>query len=192
MSSALSRGTYKRSSGTRPAPENSVIGLVRSCWSTGFQTEGGVKASFIYEICVQMVKLVCGCFDRWLLRMTGGRADSLCSPSVQLTESLWNENQHMTTLCPDSAFTALVFVSLSLQVQIGSFKYLASQVWDINEAAYIHGVKWYPVCIVCRVNEGEQKYWRFVRTLWPWWPWWTVISHRLSPLKSTWSFCTSG
>lgn len=62
-----------------------------------FPDRSWCKASFIYQICAQMVKLVCGCFDRWLLRMKGGRADSCVFPSAQLTESLWNENQHMTT-----------------------------------------------------------------------------------------------
>lgn len=44
---------------------------------------------------------------------------------------------------------------LSLQVQIGSFKYLASRAWEIHETAYIHDAKWDPACVACGVNEGE-------------------------------------
>lgn len=45
-----------------------------------FPDRRGWKGSFIYQLCVQMVKLVCGCFDRRLLRMKGGRADSSVFP----------------------------------------------------------------------------------------------------------------
>lgn len=77
-----------------------------------FQDRRGCKASFIYEIYVPVAKLVCGCFDRWLLRMKGGGAD--CFSSAQLTESLWNENHQY----PGSVFLSS-FLRLSPRMQIG-------------------------------------------------------------------------
>lgn len=74
MSSALSRGAHKRRSGTRRVAENRGhwTFFFLSCRSTCFKREGGVKPPLFTRFVRPMVKLVCGCFDRWLLRMKGG------------------------------------------------------------------------------------------------------------------------
>lgn len=82
--------------------------------------KGGCKASFIYQICVQMVKLVCGCFDR-LLRMKGGRADSSVFPqhsSLKVFET--KTNTWLLSSSWAQPFLSIFFLSLSLlEVQIG-------------------------------------------------------------------------
>lgn len=113
MSPVLSRGAHKRRSGTRWVSENrGHRTFFPQLAEQMFQDRRGCEASFIYEICVAMVKLVCGCFDRWLLRMKGGGTD--CFSSAQPTESLWNENH----LYPGSAFLSS-FLLLSPRMQIG-------------------------------------------------------------------------
>lgn len=62
ISSVLSVDRYKGGSGTHPGVENRPMISFCSWLSTCSQAEGGVKAYFIDQICVQMVKWLGGVF----------------------------------------------------------------------------------------------------------------------------------